>query len=264
VIYYCTDRLDESSPAARRLLGHERALLADADVVFTTSSGLLDSVSRISRRSVLLTSGVRFHEFRQPVSAASLPTALHRLGRPIVGYVGSLRNELNLPLLAQAARLAPDLTFVLVGPVVADVSALAACPNITLPGSVAHAEAIRYMRSFDVGVLPYRINAYTTNLLPVKLKEYLAAGLPIVSTGLPEVKRFVAEHGALVTFAETADAFVSALRATVASNSADDVERRVRVARHYDWSEQIASMTAVIETAFEETASGRVAVGSAV
>jgi glycosyltransferase involved in cell wall biosynthesis len=262
VVYYCADRLSESSVSARPVLDHERTFLAEADLVFATSRGLLDRASRLTPRALLLTSGVRSKDFSQRLPANALPPPLRHLRRPIVGYVGSLRNELDLALLASVARLAPDLTFVLVGPIVADVSTLGLCPNVILPGAVPHAEAVRYMLGFDVGVLPYRINSYTTDLLPVKLKEYLAAGLPIVSTGLPQVREFVAEHGPLVTFADTAEVFVAALRAALTSNRPDAVDRRTSVARKYDWSERIASMTDVIEAELERRAPTRTAVES--
>ena len=250
VIYYCADRLPESSPGARHLLGPERALLADADVVFTSSSGLLNTASEYAQRAVLLTSGVRFHDFqRAREGAAGPPTGLRGLRRPIVGYVGSVRNELDLALLARVARLAPELTFVFVGPIVADVTQLAACPNVRLLGPVAHADAVRYMLGFDLGLLPYVVNPYTTYMKPVKLKEYLAAGLPVVSTNLPEIRRFVAEHGSVVTIADGADAFAGALRSAVACDGPAAVARRLEVARRYDWANQMRSMSAVIEAA---------------
>jgi len=249
LVYYCADRLAESSAGAVRLAPHERALFIRADIVFTTSHGLQEWASLATARSVLLAAGVRYDEFERARSAANPPAALDEMPRPIVGYVGSVRNELDLDLLVRVARRAPDLNFVFVGPLHADASALSACPNVRLLGPVSHADAVRYMLAFDAGLLPYVVNAYTRDVMPVKLKEYLAAGLPVVSTHLPEVRRFTDRHGAVVTFAHDEHAFVSALRSTIAQNAALAVDERRAVARSYDWAVQIAAMSAAMDAA---------------
>src|SRR5919206_779160 len=98
------------------------------------------------------------------------------------------------------------------------------------------------MVRFDVGLLPYLINEFTAGIMPVKLKEYLAAGLPVVSTPLPEVCHFAEQHRGLVRFADSAEKFVASFRAALADNSPEAVDRRVAVAREYDWSDQIGQM----------------------
>jgi glycosyltransferase involved in cell wall biosynthesis len=92
------------------------------------------------------------------------------------------------------------------------------------------------------------VNRYTTDLMPVKLKEYLAAGIPIVSTSLPEVRRFTSDHGPVVSFADGADAFVAALRRAIEIDGPALVARRRDIARRYDWSVQMATMSAAIES----------------
>ena len=167
----------------------------------------------------------------------------------VIGFVGTLRKEIDLALLAAAAELAPDLNFVLVGPVMTGVRRLAARPNVRLVGSVPHSEVARYMASFDVGVLPYVQNRFTAAIMPVKLKEYLAAGLPIVATPLPEVRRFAAEHPEVITFANNADEFVAALRTAAADNGPAAEMRRMRIARQYDWSAQMLRINELLERA---------------
>ena len=160
-----------------------------------------------------------------------------------VAYVGSVsRNQIY----------APDLNFVFVGPVMANVRALAARPNVRMVGAVPHAEVARYMAHFDVGVLPYVLNRYTAAIMPAKLKEYLAAGLPIVATPLPEIRRFADEHPEVVTFANDAPDFVAALRAAAAKNGPAAEMRRMRIARRYDWSAQMALMNELMERALDD------------
>jgi glycosyltransferase involved in cell wall biosynthesis len=118
---------------------------------------------------------------------------------------------------------------------------------VRLINAIPHTDVMNYMVRFDVGVLPYLIDEFTAGIMPVKLKEYLAAGLPVVSTRLPEVCNFAEEHRGLVRFAGSADEFVAALRAALADNSATAVQRRIDVARKYDWNDQMGRMMELIE-----------------
>jgi glycosyltransferase involved in cell wall biosynthesis len=250
VVYYCIDRLSESSPGARKLRGPEEALIAEAGLVLTTSSELHAAAARLTSRVAMLPCGVRCREFEDAkASDAEPPSLFARLAGLVIGFVGSLRNEIDLALLVAAAELAPDLNFVFVGPVMANVRALASRPNVRLIGPVPHSEVARYLARFDVGVLPYVLNPYTAAIMPAKLKEYLAAGLPIVATPLPEIRRFADEHPEVVTFANDAPDFVAALRAAAAKNGPAAELRRMRIARRYDWSAQMALMHELMERA---------------
>jgi len=242
VVYYCIDRLAESSPGARPLRHSEAALLVEADLVVVTSSNLHAAASRLASRVEMLPSGVRFEEFERARGATPVPDVFTGLRGPVVGFVGSLRGATDLEMLARAADLAPDLNFVLVGPLFADVRQLAARPNVRLVDAVPHTDVMRYMAHFDVGILPYILDPFTAAVMPVKLKEYLASGLPVVSTPLPDVLRFAEEHPGLVTFGEDASRFVGALRAALADDDAAAVERRMAVARGYDWTEQMGRL----------------------
>jgi len=252
-VYYCIDRLSESSPGARKLRGPEEKLIAGAGLVLTTSSELHAAAARLTPRVEMLPCGVRCREFEEAkASDAEPPSLFARLAGIVIGFVGSLRKEIDLALLAAAAELAPDLNFVFVGPVMANVRALAARPNVRMVGPVPHAEVARYMARFDVGVLPYVLNRYTEAIMPAKLKEYLAAGLPIVATPLPEIRRFADEHPEVVTFANDAPGFVDALRAAAAKSEPSEELRRMRIARRYDWSAQMALMNELIERAMDD------------
>lgn len=251
VVYYCIDRLSESSPQARALRGPEEKLIAEADLVLTTSEALHAAAAKLTPRVERLPCGVRCREF-EDATTFEPPSLFARLDGLVIGFIGTLRKEIDLALLAAAAELAPDINFVFVGPVMANVRRLAALPNVHLVGPVPHAEVARYMAGFDAGVLPYVLNDYTAAIMPAKLKEYLAAGLPIVSTPLPEVRRFADEHPDVIAFAADAPGFVAALRAAAAKNGPAAAVRRRRVARRYDWSAQMALMNELMERALEE------------
>jgi len=237
VVYYCIDRLAQSSPGARKLRYSEAKLFAKADLVLITAEGLRSADMRAASRVEIVPSGVRYGDFEQARRSRSTPPPLFDgLTGPIAGFAGSLRDQTDLELLEHAAALAPDLNFVFVGPLMTDVKRLAAHANVRLAGSIVHQDVIRHMVHFDVGILPYVLDDYTAGIMPAKLREYLAAGLPVVSTPLPEVCRFAEKHVGVIDFASDAQDFAAAIRAAVSRDSPAAVERRLEVARRYDWS----------------------------
>jgi glycosyltransferase involved in cell wall biosynthesis len=249
VVYYCIDRIAESSPGASRLRESEPQLIAEADLVFLTAEDVRTEAMKAARRIEKLPSGVRFHDFdRTRRAAAKPPEVFDGLTGPVVGFAGTLRKHTDLDLLAQVAALAPDLNFVFVGPQMTNVRGLNAQPNVHLVEAMPHDEMMRYVVRFDAGVLPYVLDDFTAGIMPAKLKEYLAAGLPVVSTPLPEVLRFADEHPGLIEFASNAPGFVAALRTSLAANSAAVVEQRREVAKLYDWPVIMARMSDLIET----------------
>ncbi len=245
-VYYCADRLTETSAEARKLHHSEPQLLAEADLVLTTSHGLQATAATVAKRVEFLPCGVRAGEFeRARRDADSRPTGL---AGPVIGFTGTLREQIDIALLAEVARLAPELNFVFVGPLETDVSRLAAHRNVRFIGPVLHDDVVRYTAGFDAGILPYVISDYTADVMPVKLKEFLAAGLPVLATALPEICLFADQHPGLIAFAGDAVTFVAGLRAAVTENGSGPVARRMEVARQYDWTEQMSRMSGWMES----------------
>jgi glycosyltransferase involved in cell wall biosynthesis len=250
VVYYCADLITESSPAARYVGASERELLAEADLVLVSSGLLHRMAAGVSSHVELLEGGAHVEEFvRARGARAEAYPGFPACPGPVVGFIGSFRDATDLELLARGAELAPDLHFVLAGPRFVDVSMLEGLPNVHLRDAIPHAEAVRFMARFDVAVLPYVINPFTAGILPAKLKEYLAAGLPVVATSMPELRDFDGRHPGLLRFADDAPAFVAALRDALAHDTPQLAEHRVAVARQYDWSRQMARMDELMQQA---------------
>ena len=247
-VYYCIDDLASSSPSARRISRTEPELFRRADLVFVTSEKLRQRAARFNRRVHLFPFGVSFERFERIRQAAdAVPEDLARLPRPVAGYVGGLHQWVDQGLLAAVAERLPQVHFVLVGPVQTDVSRLGRCANVHLLGGRAHEDVPRYIKGFDVGIVPYESSEYTDHVYPTKLNEYLAMGIPVVATDLPEIRRFNREHGQVVAVADSADAFARAIRTALADRAEDAVTRRIETARQNSWSARIAQMSALIE-----------------
>jgi uncharacterized SAM-binding protein YcdF (DUF218 family)/glycosyltransferase involved in cell wall biosynthesis len=249
-VYYCIDDLASSSVDARRIVDSEERLFREADLVFVTSEKLRQRAARSSNRVHLFPFGVNLESFRTVrASAASLPDDLAALPRPVAGYVGGLHQWLDQDLLVEVARRLPDVTFALVGPAQVDVSKLERLPNMKLFGQRSHADVPRYVKGFDVGLVPYRIAEYTANVYPTKLNEYLAMGTPVVATDLAEIRRFNVEHGPTVRVAADADAYAMAIRESLVPAPAPEIERRIAVAESNGWEERLRAMSALIDEA---------------
>jgi uncharacterized SAM-binding protein YcdF (DUF218 family)/glycosyltransferase involved in cell wall biosynthesis len=255
-IYYCIDDLASSSLAARRIVPSEQRLFREADLVFVTSEALRRRAAMFSSRVHLFPFGVSFERFDQvrghdeppPDDLASLP-------RPIVGYVGGLHQWVDQELIAATASQMPEASFAIIGPLQTDVSTLERCSNVKLFGQRPHPELPRYVKGFDVGIVPYKLTDYTANVYPTKLNEYLVMGIPVVATDLAEIRRFNAEHGGIVAVAADANGFASAVRAALVPTPAATVDQRVAVAHANSWHSRIAAMKRLIDEGLERRSS---------
>lgn len=256
-IYYCIDDLASSSHEARKIVGSEQALFRSADLVFTTSERLRERAAQFSERVHLFPFAVNLAVFQKSRERNDpIPADLAQLPRPVAGYVGGLHQWVDQDLLAAVASRLPNVTFAMIGPEQTDVSKLKALPNVRLLGQRPHAELPKYVRGFDVGLVPYRITEYTANVYPTKLNEYLVTGIPVVTTDLAEIRRFNSEHGAVVRIAPTVDAYVDAVQAAIAQKAEPAiVARRIEVAESNSWERRLEKMSALIQTELEEKAS---------
>lgn len=236
-IYLCMDDfLHLPGVSAWMLEPLERALLERIDATVATAQALVESKRPRSGRSHYLPQGVNYAHFatRQPV-----PAELASLPRPIIGFAGGIAKPVDQALLRALATAHPAASVVLVGPVSVDVSALA-LPNVHLLGPRPYAALPAYVQAFDVGLIPYVLNEHTIAVDPLKLLEYLAAGIPVVSTDLPEVRKYADT----VRIGATHAAFADAVAATLGETT--DPNRLQAVAKAHDWAVRAARLAAIM------------------
>lgn len=247
-IYYCADDFSSSSPEAAPVAESEQRLLQMADLVFATSSRLVDRARRQNPRVHRMPAGVAFERFEEVrLSDSAPPDDLRALPRPIVGYVGGVNQRIDEELVVEVARRLPSFSFVFVGPTRGDMSAIRRCANVHLLGPRPHDQIPHYIKGFDVAVIPYRLTAFTHHIYPVKLNEYLAMGVPVVSTGLLEIRAFVGEHPGAAAIAGTVDEFVAATHTAVRFDRDEARARRVEIARANSWTSRLTRMNAIIK-----------------
>jgi len=220
-VYYCLDEWSQFSRVdGERIAVMEQEICRKADVVFAISRTLLDRKTPYNPETHLATHGVDHVHFAAALDTATPPPAdLAGLPRPIVGFMGLIEEWIDLDLMAYVAEKRPDWSVVLVGRPAVDVSKLRRYPNVHLLGHRLYQELPRYCKEFAVGTCPFVSNELTRAVNPIKLREYLSAGLPVVSTDMPAVR----DYSQWCRIATTPEAFLAACEAAIRE---DTPERR--------------------------------------
>jgi glycosyltransferase involved in cell wall biosynthesis len=241
IVYDCHDLLEGFGNVASELLAREREAMAAADVVVFSSQPLADRWG--GRGTIIRNAGDPEHFRLVPWKA--------RPERPVIGYVGALNHWFDSDAVARAAEQRREWEFRLVGPVdSADVSRLRASSNVRLVGPVNYGELPACMAVFDVALIPFKLTPLIEAVNPVKLYEYLACGLPVVSAQLPEVVTFC-DH--LYTYG-SGDSLAAAIEIALREDNQERREARRAAVAGETWAARAAAMEALIVTAQQYTA----------
>lgn len=253
LVYYCVDEFSEfAGYDGQAILALERDLIARSDLVVTTSRRLQATKESMHPRTHLVSHGVDGDHFARATDpATSVPDDVADLPGPTLGFFGLIQEWVDLDLLAEVARRRPDWSIVLIGESRIEPKPDVETGNLHFLGQRPYERLPAYCRAFDVGLIPFRINELTLNVNPIKLREYLAAGLPVVSTPLPEV----AAYQPLVEIADGVDAFVEACERALASNDDEQVKRRQSAMRQETWRAKVETLSRLVEDCPRQAAS---------
>jgi glycosyltransferase involved in cell wall biosynthesis len=242
IIYHCVDEWSKFSFIDPDIVEKERALCRMADLVLVSARELFKSKSPYNPNTHYVSHGVDYAYFHEaPLDEA--PPEMIGIGKPVAGFFGLIHEWIDLELLDYLIRKNPAVSFVFIGKQSVDVSKLAAHPNAHFLGQKRYDELVRYARRFDVGLIPFRINELTVNVNPIKLKEYLALGIPVVSVNLPEVSAY----GQVVRVADGYEAFDAALKEELSGRHKASPEEIDRVARGETWDRKVEEISTLVE-----------------
>jgi len=217
-VYDCMDELANFRFAPPELAGLEQDLFAAADLVFTGGYSLYEAKRHAHASVHPFPSSVDIAHFAQARSACHAPADQATLRGPKLGFYGVIDERMDLALLEQLADARPDWTFVLVGPVVKiDPAQLPRRANIAWLGAKSYDELPAYAAGWDVALMPFAINESTRFISPTKTPEYLAAGLPVVSTPIIDVVRHYGDLDAVEIAGDPAAFLAACERALVRS-----------------------------------------------
>jgi glycosyltransferase involved in cell wall biosynthesis len=249
-VYDCVDAYEEQAGSDRR----RRRLIAAGDaraasragLVFATTHALLNRQLKRNERTHLVRNVGDYEHFRA-ASERTHPSGVAQLSQPVLGFAGNfLPSKVDFGLVEEIADARPDWTLLLIGPSPTEardrLEALAARTNVHWLGLKRYEDLPHYVAAFDVALIPYLENEYTRSCFPLKLYEYLAAGKPVVASGLPELEGM--EPDVVVT--RGVQAFVRAVESAMSLRGRADVERRMAIAARNTWETRTARLLELV------------------
>ena len=248
IVYHCVDdiaaqeRIDTDSFRAA-----ETRFAARADLVLASAPALAKHLRTISHNVMDAPNVADTELFSRALGPGPLDPAMTALRTPRIVFTGAIvALKLDLPLLAELARLRRSWSFALVGPIGpgephADISAITAEPNIHLLGPRTYDGLPDVLRGADAGLIPYARNALTESIFPMKVYEYLAAGLPVVATPLPAL----ADVADIAT-APDAEAIAELLDEALATDNPNRRAERSRAAASHSWDRRLEEIATAI------------------
>lgn len=246
-VYYCIDDYAAHPGVDADVIGaRDAALTRTADVVFVAPPALLEAKRALNAATVFAPHGVDVELFAKTLDERTeIPPAARDLAHPVIGYFGSLHEWIDLELIEWLARARPAWTFLLIGHAAVDVSALAALPNVRLVGAQPYASLPSWAKAFDVAIIPYRLNRQVANANPLKLREYLAGGKPVVSVRNAEIEKF----SRWVRIADDRDSFLTGIEDALRDERPGLAAERVAAVADQSWDRRVADVLAAVAAA---------------
>jgi glycosyltransferase involved in cell wall biosynthesis len=242
-VYYCID--DYSAypgvhPDTVRAMDDETT--RKADVVFVASDTLLAGKQELNPNTHVSPHGVEYDHFAKAQDPAlAIPADIAHLKGPVVGFFGLIESFIDLDLIDWMAQQRPDWQFLFLGRVAVPMESLPKRPNVHFIGKRPYAELPAYAKRFDACIIPYRSGDWSFHANPIKLREYLATGKPVVSVDTPQMRKFAD----VVEVTKTREEFLAGLDIVIASGSSpEEIARRMNRVASSSWS---ARTEAVIE-----------------
>jgi glycosyltransferase involved in cell wall biosynthesis len=246
-VYYCIDDYAAHPGVDVALIEQrDRDLSSRADLLFVAPPALLEGKRALNPNVVFSPHGVDVELFALAADPATpIPPGARDLAAPVIGFHGSIHEWIDVPLLEWLARQRPAWNFLLVGHAATDVASLRALPNVHLVGAQPYATLPNWARAFDVAIIPYRQNRQVANANPLKLREYLATGKPIVSTRNPEIEKF----SRWVHIVDDREAFLAALDEVLAGEPVAAAAERMASVSDQSWDSRVDEILAVVSNA---------------
>ena len=229
VAYYCTDDYPAFPDAFESMPEIESEMLGKTDIAFFVSEKLLTERRPRPIHAFAMSQGVHEGHFADHVQPPDPVVAAIR--KPIIGFMGWLTHWVDLDLIHAVALHRPDWSFVWVGSAAVDIRPYTATANMHFVGARSYPDLPSAAQLFDVGLIPFKLNELTLGSNPLKLLEYFAMGIPVVSTPLPEVARY----RPLVRIAASVDETEDAIEKALVERGASASRKRRSIAQCHSW-----------------------------
>lgn len=218
-----------------------------ADLIFTVSDGLRALFPKDKTRWI--PNGVDLRVFEK-TNHQVRPTELASVAKPIVGYVGTVQERLDFELLEYVCGAIPEAEFVFVGPVWGGVqhrvdALMQSCANVRFLGRRPYEAVPVYLQAMDVAIIPHRIDTFIQSTNPMKMYDYLAAGMPIVTTPGAGTETF----SQVISIVETPSAFAQAIREALQDKDPERKRKRQQAVSEHTWANRVSQMRQALKHA---------------
>ncbi len=252
--YDCADEITAFAGATELVGELERDLLQKVNIVFTSATRLYENKKKINPNTYLVTNAGEAEHYSRVLSGkCKIPNDIADIKHPIIGFFGGISDWIDLDLLEYIARIRPQWSFFMIGPIMTNISQLQRLSNVRFVGLKSYEQLPDYVKIYDVCIIPFKINKLTASVNPVKLYEYLAAGKPVVSTALPEVEKF----RDVIDIAKNKEDFLSCLTHIIEQGSRTDneIKKRVKIALENSWDSRVESISKTVWLALDKKGS---------
>ncbi len=244
VVYDFMDRYYGVFQDAYAVLGEEPSLLKQADLVVASAKLLVEDAQSYNRNVVHIANGADVEHFMHPGFANPIKELGIRY--PVIGYFGALNNWFDFELVIQTAKVHRDWNFVIIGSGTANQQGLRNLPNIHLLGEIPYQTLPGYVAGFNVCIIPFRSLPVTAATDPVKLYEYLAAGKPVVASGLPELQNLP-----VVSLVRNPEEFASGIAHALAEDKPALKKLRTSFALENSWEKRFLQYEPAVQRLFD-------------
>jgi len=244
VVYYVTDDYRHWPGGDCKVIAEQDAKLTRcADLLLPVSEALSEGrIVKPAARVELLPHGVDLAHFAAVDAPLPQPAELVGISHPRLCFFGLIYEKVDLAMLARLARELPAANLVLLGPVKTDISALSCLPNVHVLGAKPYEQLPRYLRHVDVLLLPYVLDEQIRRSAPLKIRECLAVGKPVVAVDVPDLRRY----GHLIHLAKTPADYITACRAACMNGRVRPAEMRAAIAED-SWEARARQLEHAIE-----------------
>ena len=248
-VYHCVDPLIVGFDRKHGIKS-EKIILENSDLVICTSKQLyLEKQQQHPKTYFVPNAADISHSERARDIHTNIHPLLEEIVKPIVGYFGNIERRMDYELLEKVFDKNPDKNFVFVGPVNDDLlpTVWHKKSNVHLIGRVPFKEMPSILKGFDVAIIPFKKDAVSNTIFPLKLFEYLGSGVPVVSTNFNEdLKDFTKET---VNYCATADEFSKALNDAIENESVVRKNERIKIAEENTWEKRAKEFSDLLENA---------------
>jgi glycosyltransferase involved in cell wall biosynthesis len=240
LIYHCYDEIKGASYwLSKHGLRLEAGFMKMVDAVIVTSKGLYDSKKDLTKKCFIVKNGVKVDLFKKGFNQE--PN--HK--QKIIGYIGTIDDRCDYDILDYLFTGIPDAKFVFVGRILSERgrSILKKHSNVTVAGPKMPEELPAYLQTFSAGIIPFVKDDLTNGIYPMKINEYLAAGLPVVSTAFGDISDFAS----LVKITDDKETFLQYILSEIAEDTADKRAARLKTAESNTWLKRAEELSIVID-----------------